>query len=124
MRREGVLSGRIFDVFILSIAILTICLFVFIGKRMLFREEGGTRKLIIISEAIPMELEQRLAVGDVLYDTLTKRKVGTVTSLKTVYRDDCVRFVIKTDAAFTPSSDALRTRELWFYVRIAEEVAP
>ena len=123
MRRDGSLSGRIFDAFVLSVAILAIVLFVFIAKRILFREGGGTRELVIVSEALPMELEGELAVGDVLYDTLTKRKVGTIKSLKPVYCDECVRFVIKTDAAFTPSSDALRTSELWFYVRIVEEGA-
>lgn len=114
-------SGVVFDFFALTVLFSAVLLSVLFAKHLLFRENGDPRELTFITEAIPSELEGRIAVGDTLYDTLTKRKLGEIKSLDRIYESDKVKFILKIDASFTPSSEALRTDSLWFRVKLGGE---
>lgn len=114
-------SGVVFDFFALTVLFSAVLLSVLFAKHLLFSENGDPRELTFITEAIPSELEGRIAVGDTLYDTLTKRKLGEIKSLDRIYESDKVKFILKTDASFTPSSEALRTDSLWFRVKLGGE---
>lgn len=121
MKIRRISSGVVFDFFALTVLFSAVLLSVLFAKHLLFSENGDPRELTFITEAIPSELGQRIAVGDTLYDTLTKRKLGEIKSLDRIYESDKVKFILKTDASFTPSSEALRTDSLWFRVKLGEE---
>ena len=121
MKIGRISSGVVFDFFALTAMFSAVLLSVLFAKHLLFRENGDPRELTFITEAIPSELEGRIAVGDTLYDTLTKRKLGEIKTLDRIYESDKVKFILKTNAIFTPSSEALRTDALWFRVKLGGE---
>ena len=121
MKMPQSLSGTAFDFLLMILLLAAPCLVFFAGKFLLFRENSRPRELTLISEAVPIDFEEKISQGDALYDTLTKREIGIIKSIEWVYPEKGVRFIIKTDARFTPRSDAVRTKALWFRAAYAVE---
>jgi hypothetical protein len=63
---------------------------------------------------MPIEFRDVLQNNEEVYDTLTKRKVGEIREIKSENEGDKVSFIITIDADFTPRSESLRTKSLWF----------
>ena len=92
----------------------------FIAKRILYPEESKSGELTVRTEVMPKKYENEIAVGDVVFDTLTKRRVGTVTKAKKSEKDGGVYFILTLDSSFRPRSRALRTKNVWFYFAEAD----
>ena len=93
---------------------------VFIGKLILFPIPDEEGRLLIRTEVMPEEYKSHLSVGDTVFDTLTKRRVGRIQSIETRESEGGVCFILTLDSAFTPRGKSLRTRNLWFYFVVDE----
>ena len=115
-------SFAIFIDFLVSIVLLSVVLAaVFITKLILYPNEIGESSLTVRTEYMPEEYRDDLSVGDTLYDTLTKRRVGEITEIAVNERDGKIYFFVTIDAKSTPRSKSLRTKDLWFWFT-AEDV--
>lgn len=121
MRFSKQLLSIFIDFLFLTIIFSVIILSVFAIKLLFNPTSDATGALVFETEPIPLKFEDALHENDVLYDTLTKRKVGEITEIKRVYIGDRVKFIIKTDASFTPKSESLRTSSLWFKYSLTED---
>ena len=111
----------IFIDFVFIIILISVIATAFFSvKFLLYPEQSCEGELKIRTEVMPKEYEHFISVGDSLFDTLTKRRVGEVTSLYTVEKDEEIYFILTVDAKFTPRSKALRTGELWFYFAVED----
>ena len=112
-------SKYLFAIFIDFVFIALIFSFVigavFLTNAFLYPEKNTPTSLLIRTEYMPSEYRGALSVGDEVFDTLTKRKVGLIREARISQRKDEICFYITIDANFTPCSRALRTKELWFY---------
>ena len=110
------LSFAIFiDFIFITILFSILCGAFFIGKQLLFPEDTAPSTLTVRTEFMPVEYTSELFLGDDVFDTLTKRKVGKITGISCEEDGDLVRFHITLDSKFTPRGRSLRTRRLWFY---------
>lgn len=117
------LSGVILDFFILLIIFSVVLFSIAFCRSLLFRETSHPSELTFITEAMPIAFEGKISEGDTVYDTLTKRKLGTISTVERIYTGGRVKFIITTSASFTPRSDALRTKSLWFRVKLEKETS-
>lgn len=88
---------------------------IFIGRKILFPEDTAPSTLAVRTEFMPLEYIRDVSVGDDVFDTLTKRKLGSITNISSEEANGLVRFHITIDSKFTPRGKSLRTRKLWFY---------
>ena len=118
--KSKVMLSIFIDFVFIIILISVIATAFFSVKFLLYPEQSCEGELKIRTEVMPKEYEHLISVGDSLFDTLTKRRVGEVTSLYTVEKDEEIYFILTVDAKFTPRSKALRTGELWFYFAVED----
>ena len=118
--KSKVMLSIFIDFVFIIILISVIATAFFSVKFLLYPEQSCEGELKIRTEVMPKEYEHLISVGDSLFDTLTKRRVGEVTSLYTVEKDEEFYFILTVDAKFTPRSKALRTGELWFYFAVED----
>ncbi len=84
-------------------------------------ESGG--QMFIITEEVDKSMIDGISENDAIFDTVTKRKIGTVQMLKILEEKDKIRFLISTDAKYFPRSKSLRTKNLWFeYTAASKEI--
>ena len=106
----------IFTDFVFIVALLCIVLMFFFGlKLLLYPEQSYEGELKFRTELMPKQYSESLNTGDTVFDTLTKRRVGTLREVKAIESGGEIYFMCTLDAEFIPHSKALRTRELWFY---------
>ena len=120
MKARGNFLGAAFDFAALTLLFAAISFSVFFARLLLFGEAQKTGDIAIITETVPLYFDEKIKVGDTVYDTLTKRRVGVIKSVSREYSQDGVSFTITADASRRPSSDTLRTRELWFKIKLWE----
>ena len=106
----------IFVDFLFIVVIVSIVFGIFFTvKAVLYPKENGSGKITVRTELMPTEFENSLSVGDSVFDTLTKRRVGEIAALEKLQREDKIFFLLTINASFIPRSKALRTENLWFY---------
>ena len=105
------------DFVILVFLFSVICGSIFIAKLILYPEQKAGGEMNIMTERMPSGFLNSISVGDAVFDTLTKRRVGEVTAIEAVESENEVYFLITLNAAFRPRSKALRTNKLWFYFK-------
>ena len=103
------------DFLFMIIAIAILISAIFISRSILYPQRSFAGELNIRTEYMPKEYKGELKVGSVLYDTLTKRRVGEIKALEEDENDGKIRFFITLDASFKPRSKSLRSDTLWFY---------
>ena len=86
-----------------------------ISKALLYPDKNTGGEIRIRTELMPAEYSSELCVGDAVFDTLTKRRIGEITELEIIERENKIYFFLTLDADFIPRSKALRTPRLWFY---------
>ena len=109
------------DFIILVLVFSLIVGFIFILKLLLYTDREPCNDITLLTESLPLRYENALKEGDSVYDTLTKREIGKIKSLKRTYDEDRVKFLIGIDAKFKPRSESVRTKRLWFNYRLIEE---
>lgn len=92
----------------------------FITKTILYPEEKEAGELTVQTERMPKEYLFELSIGDSVFDTLTKRRVGEITAAESYEENGEIYFILTLEADFKPRSGALRTDKLWFYFKEAE----
>ena len=113
--KSKVLFAIFVDFLFILIFVCVVSGTVYVLKYVLYPEEDAPKSLLIRTEYMPNGYRYALSVGDEVYDTLTKRKVGQITDAEITEMNGEICFYITIDARFTPRSRALRTRDLWFY---------
>ena len=108
------------DFTFIVIAIALICGALLIAKSVLYPQQSFSGDLKIRTEYMPLEYKHELRAGDIVFDTLTKRKIGVIKNVEVDEGDEDVRFFITLDATFKPRSKSLRTQNLWFYFAEAD----
>lgn len=114
------------DFIILMLVFSLIICAIYFAKSILFADFESGGELTIISERVPKSLSQYIFIGDEIFDTLTKRRIGSVESLEILEEGDFVRFVILTHAKYFPRGDSVRTADVWLKcesVRLANQCA-
>ena len=114
MRFSKQLLSIFIDFIILTILFSLTFLSVFIFTNILYPEDKNNSTIVIKTERMPIEFRDVLQNNEEVYDTLTKRKVGEIREIKSENEGDKVSFIITIDADFTPRSESLRTKSLWF----------
>lgn len=98
----------------MTVLAVVISVSIFAASFLLFPEEKPSEKIKIRTEELPVSLSDTISVGEPLFDTLTKRKVGKIEEILKEESGGKISFVITFEAAFIPKSDALRTPQIWF----------
>ena len=111
----NLLLSILVDFLFVLVGISIIALSVFVLKLMLYPQSSFEGEMRIRTEYMPMEYRDELTVGSVLFDTLTKRRVGDITEVKIEESNGKIRFFITVNSSFKPRSKALRSDRLWFY---------
>lgn len=118
--KSNLLLSIFIDFAFIVIAISLVCGALFVAKSVLYPQKSFSGDLKIRTEYMPLEYKHELREGDIVFDTLTKRKVGVIKNVEVDEGDEDVRFFITLDAAFKPRSKSLRTQNLWFYFAEAD----
>ena len=104
--------------FLFLIAIFgTIALGILFSKNVLFAKDKQLGSFTFITEELPLSMKDDIQIGDSLYDTLTKRKIGRIENLTLIESENSVQFILSTSEAICPRGSSLRTRDVWFYIR-------
>lgn len=115
---KRLLSNLIDFVFAITLISLLIGTLLFV-KTLLYPETSDGGELTLRTELMPSEHREDLRVGDTVFDTLTKRRVGEITDLQVIEaQDNKIYFLLTLDAEFSPRGKSLRTVELWFYFAV------
>ena len=114
MKSKRLLSIFLDFIFMLIIILITLTI-IFFMEKILYPEESYTGEIKIRTELMPSELEAEIYEGQALYDTLTKRKIGTVSNFEVKRDGDKIYFLITAELTAMPRGKSLRTRDLWFY---------
>ena len=118
--KSNLLLSIFVDFAFIVIAISLICGALFVAKTVLYPQKSFSGDLRIRTEYMALEYKGELRVGDSVFDTLTKRKVGIIKDLEVDQNSEGMRFFITLDANFKPRSKAMRTQNLWFYFAEAD----
>ncbi len=106
--------------------LLSIISFIFTGiffiKKILFSDLSSGSEFYVLTESLDKSFSDELKENDIIYDTLTKRKVGTAESVQILYADEQIQILMFVNADFIPKSNALRTKNLWFkYITVTKD---
>jgi len=104
----------LFDFIILSVIFAIFAFSIFFIRNILFDSTTSARTVIFKTEVIPVEKALPPNEGDILYDPITKRKVGRVKEAYATEYNGGISFIITADITAQPRTDALRTVGLWF----------
>ena len=109
------------DAYILLLIISVILGGVRLLSMLLYPEEDKSGTVYIRADNIDTRYGGSLSAGDVLYDSLTKRRVGKISYIYTDYHDGAADIFIKIEAERTPRGP-LRCHKLWFeWERVNEQ---
>lgn len=96
---------------------ITIIAFILIAvsfaKFILFSDFEAGGALTLITENVNNALLCDIAVGDDIFDTLTKRRIGKIDAIDIVEEGDDIHLVIRTEAKYFPRGNAVRTAKVW-----------
>ena len=84
------------------------------GYNLLFGREEYIGRLTLDTEALPSVYRSYIEVGDIVYDTRTKRRIGEITRVDERWQGGEIALTLEIDAVRLPSGAALRTKRLWF----------
>ncbi len=101
------------DLFIILIIIALLFSLVAFIRFTLFRDEHYHGTLRITSRPLPTELAQGVSVGDEVFDCITKRRIGRISSAVFKELDGTSIIELTVDAERKIKSGAIRTRELY-----------
>ena len=115
------MRGVIIDFLILTLVFFAVCYAGFAASKLLYQDNKRTGEMTLITEAIPSLYEESITENDVVYDPITKRKVGKIDECQSIAEENNkIRFIIKISAENTPRTDSLRTKKLWFRYTVTE----
>ena len=114
-------SGQFLDFLILLAIFISISSAVFLSSNILFGIRTTSRCITVESELMPYIHLGKLSEGDTVYDTVSKRSLGSVSELSVIEKDGgfCYRFTLEGTAY--PKGRALRTKRIWFYFKEVKE---
>ena len=111
------------DFFILISIVALLCICYFGIRLLLYPGSSYIGELQLITQPLEDSFAQLLCVGDTVYDTLTKRRVGEVTAITEMNRGDgSMQLTLAIDAERMPRGRALRTRYLWFEYTVTDNL--
>ena len=117
-KSKRLLSNLVDFAFVITLISLVVGTLFFV-KMLLYPEQNEGGGLTLRSETMPGGYREDLHVGDTVFDTLTKRRVGEISELQVIeHPDGKIHFLITLDAEFSPRGKSLRTAELWFYFAV------
>ena len=111
----------VLDFLILVFIFVAAALAIFGSKAILYPTVGEEKAVRVMTEPLADEFSSRLRVGDDVFDPITKKKLGKIESLSPLSDGERVRFILSFPSSDTPRSNCLRTREVWFYIRVIDE---
>ena len=118
--KSKVILSIFVDFVIMVVIALVVFGSIFVVKNVLYPEKSAVSDIKIQTERMPKKFKDSLAIGDTVFDTLTKRRVGQIKDIYLFESESDVYFVLTLDAAFYPLSKALRTEKLWFYFKSSD----
>lgn len=102
------------DLIIVLLILTVIILAFFIAKSILYTEKITDRRITVITETLPKELDGVIKTGDAIYDNLTKKRLGEIDYLLPFYDGCGIAYKISFISKFEPRGDSLRTKSVWF----------
>ena len=115
------ISGQFIDFIIFLLLLSALACGIFFGKAVLYGKAAEGRALRIETESLPDIHSGKLAEGDSVYDTLSKKKRGEIRDLSEHRRLDKIYYRFTLDSSAEPRGKALRTERLWFYFKEISE---
>ncbi|MBR2650389.1 MAG: hypothetical protein IKD45_01895 [Clostridia bacterium] len=113
--------GQVLDFAITVSLIAFLLLAVWLGGKLLYPEATAEKYTVIETERMPICHSGSIACGEAVYDTVTKRRIGTVTDIREYIDGDRMYYRLTVRTSASPRSNALRTRDVWFYFKEAAE---
>ena len=120
MQKSKYLFSIFVDFLIMTIIAAAISVSSFAAACFLFPDERKSGEIVLKTELMPKALSYEISEGDAIFDTVTKRKIGTVEDAELFEKDDKIYFVISLKADASPKSDSLRTKSVWFKFSLME----
>ena len=118
--RSRKIHGQLVD-FIIYILLLTLIIGgILFLSRLLYGNTSEQRVIRMETELIPDIHSGKLSEGDPVFDTVSKRMLGTVKDLFEERCGDNIRYRFTVEAVSEPRGRALRTARLWFYFKEIE----
>ena len=101
--------------FVVILIVLTVIFTSFYAARyILYAGRNADRRITVITESLPHNLEGSIRIGDTVYDNLTKKRLGEIDSILLIHSEETVRYEISFMSFFEPRGDSLRTKSVWF----------
>ena len=118
MRKKGYgLSSAFIDfLFLLALCAAAVAIALFM-KAALYGSQQGGGDISLVTERMSYAHSGKLRVGDTVYDTVTKRRIGETTFVNEIKDGEKIYFELDVRADRYPRSAALRTERLWFYFK-------
>ena len=111
--------GTVFDFFAVAVLYLSVSFSVFGINKLLYTERDTKEPVTLTTQIMDRDFRELLHVGDALYDTLTKRRVGYIEELSVFDTDEGIYFKISFTSEHPLKGDAIRSSSLWFrYTRV------
>ncbi len=115
--KRTLLAGRITDFFIFLV-LFSLAAFAFgFMKNIMYGKEEYLGELSVSTLPMSSEYSELVSEGDVMFDAITKRKVGSVKEIEMVrLTDKTVCFKLTLDAQRLPSKNALRSEKIYLEI--------
>jgi len=111
------LFGQFTDFSILIFILAFIAAGLIFSRSILYGKRDEPFYMTAVSESMSVIHSGKLSAEDTVYDTITKRAIGKIDTVREVADGDKFYYVITLHAARRPRGNALRTDKLWFYFR-------
>ena len=116
--KRGYLRGRLIDFLVFLALFSALALAFSFVRKIMYGEEDYVGKVKITTQPISNEIAMPLTSGDILYDTVTKRRVGEILTVEMLYNDEeSYRLSLTADIARLPRSNALRSPDVYLEIR-------
>ena len=107
--------GVALDFSITVLLLILLCGSFWLSERLLYPDNTEEHYTVIETEKMPLCHSGSIKCGQALFDTVTKRKVGTVTKVYEYIEKNRVYYRITLIGSVRPRSMAMRTQDIWFY---------
>ena len=98
---------------ILAAALAALLLFRGLGWFLYGNELSVSGVIHLSTGELDSRFDGLLNIGDEVYDTVTKRRIGEIISLEKTYTERGVKYEIALDAIRSPAGHPIRTKLLW-----------
>ena len=108
------MKGIVIDFLLLTLMFLFLSSLVFFSAKILFPDSLQPTELRVVTVPLDSLYQGRLASGDILFDPITKAKIGSIKSVAEQACEGGFYATLTISAERMPRGNAMRTKDIWF----------